>query len=376
MGIILLLLSFCAGEELCRETFPNCKCTYTSVVCVGESLRDVNTLFTTYPSLRETVARLEIHGSTFLNISEQFFCDNPNRDPLSSLIYLDLSSNNITEVYSTTFECTPNVETLILANNQWQVARNDTELGVGFFDSMSKLKHLDLARSLLYVFNGTVYVSKISKLFYNANLNFLTDLNITYNELNSLSTYSANKFCGLTVLERLNISHNNLSEPAMPDKKECFQNIKVLDFSANKMENLRGQFMDNIERVFNNYGRLENVFLNDNPFVCDCWLKATWYWLNATKVPVNKHQLKCTSRENPSLKDGETFFITDVNPDDLNCRGGLQLSHMLIKIIAGVIFAIIGITIVICMISKRGKILELCKREDGRGRYSQQEQLC
>lgn len=385
LGIMFLLISFSVGQELCRDKFPNCNCTDISVVCVGESLPDVKTLFREYPGLRKTVQRMEVHGATFQSMTEDFFCSDPTNESLVSLTNLNLASNNITEVYNTTFECIPNIETLILANNQWEVARNDTELGIGFFNSMANLKQLNLTNSFQYVWNGTVYVSKISKLFYQTTLNSLVDLDMSFNEFNSFSVYSANTLCGMPALKRLNMSHNNLSEPAMPNSKDCFQNLEVLDLSWNKMENLREQFTEQLDQVFEKYGKLLTVLLDGNPFICDCWLRMTWHWLNVTKSPVNKHQLKCTSRGNPSLKDGETYYITELNPDDLNCKGGLEPSSVFIKVITGVIFTVLGIAIVVCIYLNRAKLLKLCNREkrdsgDRRYRYSragtENEQLC
>lgn len=340
--------------DYCARDFEQCICTEEVVECHNEKTL-IDNLYNLYPGIKDNVTRIVITGSTFKEMPQNFFgsCRNEPSLVLRQLKYVDLSSNEIQTIHGKTFHCMPNIETLILRHNQWQIDKKDAQ--TGYFTSMPSLKTLDLTNTFEDVYDGTIHFSKLAKIFneHNVTMLHLENLYLGENEFVVLSEYGANSLCKLTGLRYLNFSHNYFIEPYMPTEPSCFGNLQTLDFSFNQISYLSDEFMKKIDDLSSRHS-LQTVHLEGNPFSCDCELIKTWKWLNTTTSVVDKTHLTCGSGYHSSYIGRR---VLDLQPSDMLCENmsTTQQSHAGTVVLV-IIFLVIIITAVSFVIVNRTKV--------------------
>ncbi|CAI0555271.1 unnamed protein product [Linum tenue] len=168
------------------------------------------------------------------NISILFGSTPHNSTWISPLIYLNLSSCNITRIPSFYLDFFPSLETLDLSHN--------------FLNSMTilpphmeSLQYLDLSYNMI---EGQLSIPWSPQLQY-----LLVDNN-------KLTGRMPHHICNITTLDVINLSNNSLSG-SIP---ECLVNLTDLTVLQLRMNNFHGS----VPSIFGNMSSLENLDLNDN----------------------------------------------------------------------------------------------------------------
>ena len=138
--------------------------------------------------------------------------------------------------------------------------------------------------------------------------------------------------------------------------ESLFNNIKHLDISGNKLENISNKFIDfftnsrsrlsfldisnnnltTLPRNIQNISSLETLRLSENSLKCSCenmWMKD---WLNRTDIIHDSTNISC---QMPSRKE---ILMMDMNPEDLNCpslESPKNTKHNLWKIPGYILFS-------------------------------------
>ncbi|XP_045197864.2 trophoblast glycoprotein-like [Mercenaria mercenaria] len=354
---LLCVLGIYVSESMdyCKGHFENCICTDTNVTCHNEVKlkHDITKLF---HYIKDDVIDITITGCNLKELPQNTFgsCRQDTSLVLHKLKKVDLSNNSISTIHGKSFHCAPKLETLILSNNAWQVDRGPNK--TGYFTSIESLKHLDLTNTFEEVWDGYLHITKLARVFNETDMTSLETLKLGYNEFFSFSVSAANSFCQLTSLKTLDLSHNNLEDPSLPTKPDCLENLEKLDFSYNRMTVLPQEFMDKLENLHN----LTEVKLDNNPYSCDCGLIQTWKWLNATKVTIlNKKELKCASGYHSSYTN---IPILSLSLSDLKCEMLGPPSNTAVKVVTGIIFAVVGLTLIAFLVVHREKVKLVCKK--------------
>lgn len=191
----------------------------------------------------------EIENSTFIN---------------STIFILDLSFNNVTEIYFVK-ENLANLTELYLNNNKI------TYIESGLFKKQTSLKKLDLSEneitkiepnalplaSLQYlnILDNRLVGNIETKMFSPAKfLRFLDLSNYNLSNINQLA------FIDMPVLARLNLSHNAI-EVIDTDNFRNMSNMYSLDLSFNKLEKLQfnNSIITNLKSAYLNNNKLANI---------------------------------------------------------------------------------------------------------------------
>ena len=177
------------------------------------------------------------------------------------LMYLDLSSNRIHTIDSTTFSLTPKLEVLLISNNSIAVL-DSTEFGW-----LTELRQLDISFNYLsQVSDGTFdknwklefmslrhnHIDRITNMTFRAQQN-LTNLDLSHNKI---SVIVQDAFLALQHLEWLSLAQNNIKEVST----NLCQSVKhVLHL------NLSGNIIDCINPPsFSQFSRLETLSIAHN----------------------------------------------------------------------------------------------------------------
>lgn len=161
----------------------------------------------------------------------EWFSDN------SSLTWLDLSENQLTEIPSTLLQKLPHLENLDLSNNRLE------RIPANSLNPLTKLERLSLQNNKLNMLDASVFQSMHS----------LTHLFLTQNTLNKLPQ---NLFQELTLLRHLNLDENQLSH-----------------IPPGLLDHLRSLDADGLD-------------LTVNPWLCDEKVEYLWRWLQNNKKKV------------------------------------------------------------------------------------------
>ena len=349
-GVYLSLLvlfcdvCFCDESGTCLGDFELCTCHKEKVECHGEKKLNGGDIINLYDDIDDECQNITITGSHFGELQKNFLgsCANAHELVLKKLTYLELSNCGIKTVHGKSFHCIPHLQTLILRDNQWQIDLDDEQ--IGYFTSMPEMLHLDLTNAFEDGEDGSTHFYKLAHIFKETDMTMLEQLELSHNEFIVLGRESANSMCQLTRLKFLNLSHNYFTEPAMPTEKNCFQHLEVLDLSHNDIDVLSPEFMTEVDYVYKSYNNLQHVYLNNNPFKCDCGLIDTWTWLSKTSSPVDKDAMLCSADSFHSSYAGKA--IISLTLDDLQCQQVQPQSNIAVHVVTGIIFTVIGITVV------------------------------
>ena len=292
-NVIILILSFNSVRVYSNQSWLNqttslyricskiCQeCSSLSIKCQNQNLTDLKLISNSMVNTE----RIVFTGNSILSIKKQIFFDQrPN------LKYIDLSENNLTLIDKNSFNNLSNLEQLILDKNSLNFTINDNIL---FLNTISgSLKHLSLRQNLkphsgmeLFFLNG--FSDKI-------NLFNLKELNL---EQNYLSKFDQSIFCNIPKLFELNLQSNNLSKIDL--NLNCINSLNLLNLKSNRFQNIDTNLIEKFNRLKQYQPNFE-VYLNDNPFKCDCNLYEFFKFLMEKNALGQMHQI---IKDIPSLK--------------------------------------------------------------------------
>ena len=214
--------------------------------------------------------------------------------PLQNLTFLDLRGNNLKYIYSKSpFESLVSLRVLHFEDNECSV------LPKNVFKSMKSLTSLHLnGNNLSVILSGTKEVLLFE------GLNKLEDIYIASNHLSTLPEYI---FRHQTSLDILHMENNKIS--ILNSKLFRFtKKLKSLDLSSNKIKVIN---KENVYYLKNLY----YLYLNYNPFMCDCELLWFREWIDQTKISLpSKQSFRCFG---PKEWNGKSLLEFDKNK--INC---------------------------------------------------------
>ncbi|XP_041913144.1 carboxypeptidase N subunit 2-like isoform X3 [Alosa sapidissima] len=207
---------------------------------------------------------------------------------LTKLRDLRLNSNNISSISMKAFDNLEQLQTLDLSKNN--LAKIPDDIWSGKLTNLEEINIQD--NKITYLQTSSKSHEKLERLFLGNNLlnelpkeafAHLPVLKILGLQKNNIASFSQGVFSKLTQLALLDISNNKienlpqgvfeglgkLSELNLEGnlihtlKAEALPSLKTLKLSNNKLKSLTGVPLE----VF---GKIENVYLDDNPWLCDC----------------------------------------------------------------------------------------------------------
>lgn len=342
-AVLSLTFDECGGNCITTEQGKTVTCKNVDLSTITElNLTNVETLGITMCNLPN------VPPFIFSN------CSTDTSKELGNMKKLFLNGNAISEISEHAFECLPNLDTLSLANNSWFV-RNNTKV----FKPIPKLKKLDLNGAFDHMYNETTrIVIRLSRVFYETNLDNLEELHLNKNNLLVFTAESSDTLCRFTKLKYLDLSQNYLGKVSL---SACNKELVYLNLSANSFERITKeelQIYDNIQKFSPNF----TINLKDNNWDCDCNLKDFVKWLKLTNVTV-------VYKEHYRCHDGLSFNKTLVKLDDpdLVCRS-YPMSEIVKTpiIVMGMILAVVCIVLIIALFTKRRSVKNWFKKFKGR----------
>ena len=239
--------------------------------------------------------------------------------PLKSLTYLDLGNNNLHQIFQVLFEPLKSLRRLDLSGNGCCDRMQETT-----FESLTSLRYLHLERNNL----SNYVASKGADLLFKG-LSELKEIHLSSNKIQRISDSLLRDQVNL---ELLKLDGNRISGWG-PNLFKFTKNLTKLDLSHNKIGVLS-------EGSIGNLGNLAEMYLIDNPFVCNCDLLWFRGWLDSTMVSLpGKESYKCAS---PEQWRGKHFL--EFTKDKINCTfvskyasaiAGSVVAALLISLITG-----------------------------------------
>lgn len=162
------------------------------------------------------------------------------------------------------------------------------------FKGLTNLVELDLSNNLLTgIPSGTF-----------RDVPFLRDLTMAYNPIQKIDGHALQT---LPSLVKLDLSHCELQSIA-PKAFEALELLELLKLNGNKLTELRPRTVETLSK-------LHGIELHDNPWACDCRLRAAKVWLTENNIPYPVSPI-CAS--GPPRAVDRTF--AELNVDDFACK--------------------------------------------------------
>ncbi|CAK1582595.1 unnamed protein product [Parnassius mnemosyne] len=238
-----------------------------------------------------TVRQIVLKSNKITNLEKHSFSQ------LMMLTNLTLDDNQISELKRDVFFNLPNLHILHLSNN------NISLLHEGCFKHLNNLLELNLDYNYISVVTREMLegLENLSRL--NLRSNKLAMIgNLAFSELwglkelmldnNAIEYISERAFGGLAQLRKLTLSGNRLST-FYEDILEDTRNLAVLDLKDNLLTFMSYETVRNI--VENDKSVSSVVYLDGNPFKCNCRLSWIYNLLNETKSSEMKEALEKVS---------------------------------------------------------------------------------
>lgn len=162
------------------------------------------------------------------------------------------------------------------------------------FQGLTNLVELDLSENLL---------TSVPSATFN-DMPFLRDLNLAKNPIQKLEGEAFKTVPGLV---KLDLSHCQLGYIA-PNAFEGVELMEMLRLNGNHLSVLQPHTVDRLRR-------LHGVELHDNPWHCDCHLRAAKLWLTSNNIPYPVPPV-CSS--GPHRVQNRTF--AELHVDDFACK--------------------------------------------------------
>lgn len=173
---------------------------------------------------------------------------------------LDMNGNNLQILPRDTFNRIglTNLQKIYLRN--CRLGQIDGEA----FNGLTNLVELDLSNNLLTAVPSAILPSIPS----------LRDLTISGNPIQKIESHV---FKATHTLNKLDLSHCDIQTIA-PDAFKGLTSLHSLKLNGNKLAELRTRTIDTLTK-------LHNIELHDNPWICDCRLRAAKIWLAENNIP-------------------------------------------------------------------------------------------
>lgn len=203
---------------------------------------------------------------------------------------LDMSGNNLQILPRDTFIRTGlvNLQKVYLRN--CRIGQIDDDA----FKGLTNLVELDLSHNLLTAIPSLTLTHIAS----------LRELTMASNPIQKVES---NAFASTHSLTKLDLSHCDIQTIA-PDAFKDLASLHSLKLNGNKLSELRPRTIETLRR-------LHNVELHDNPWLCDCRLRAAKIWLTDNNIPYPVAPI-CSG--GPERVIDRTF--AELHVDDFACR--------------------------------------------------------
>ncbi|KAI1731045.1 leucine rich repeat domain-containing protein [Ditylenchus destructor] len=225
--------------------------------------------------------------------------------------WLNLAHNRISNMHTSAFENLPNLEQLLLNNNQL------TTLQPQILSSLKNLRQLSLAHNQINETQESAF----------ANLPQLEKLSLSYNRLR---TMKEGIFHRVTNLAQLDLSHNRIEAFDLDFMEENVQRLKWLDLSHNvirkleisqarhsliqlHVQNNQLEFIDN--KMLQGFEKLLSVDLSHNDLI-EVEANAFWKSHNLRKIILSDNNLRVIWKE--TFSDQILIHTLDLGNNVLN----------------------------------------------------------
>ncbi|XP_055640922.1 amphoterin-induced protein 2-like [Toxorhynchites rutilus septentrionalis] len=203
---------------------------------------------------------------------------------------LDMSGNNLQILPKETFSRANllNLQKLYLRNCRLG------QIDDGAFAGLTNLVELDLSLNLLTAVPSASFQYIAS----------LRDLTLARNHIQKIDSHA---FRNVTSLNKLDLSYCEIQTIA-PQAFEGLTSLHSLKLNGNQLSELRPKTIETLSK-------LHGVELHENPWVCDCRLRATKVWLADNNIP---YPIAPICAGGPERIIGKTFG--DLHVDDFACK--------------------------------------------------------
>jgi kekkon-1 len=212
-----------------------------------------------------------------------------NIDPSTQV--LDMSGSNLQTLTGETFRRAEllNLQRLFLRN--CRLGQIDDKA----FDGLTNLIELDLSHNLLTSVPAATFQFITS----------LRDLTLASNPIQKIENHA---FSNILSLTKLDVSHCDL-QSISASAFEGLVSLHSLKLNGNKLSELRGRTVETLSK------KLHWIELHDNPWLCDCRLRATKLWLTENNIP---YPVAPTCAGGPDRVIDKTF--SELHVDDFACK--------------------------------------------------------
>lgn len=208
----------------------------------------------------------------------------------------------------------PQTQVLDMSENNLQILPRDTFIRIGLvnlqkvylrdcrlgqidssaFNGLTNLVELDLSNNLLTAIPSAI-------------LAFIPSLRELSMARNPIQKIDSQIFRDQHTLAKLDLSHCDIQTVA-PEAFKGLTHLQVLKLNGNKLNELRPRTIDTLDK-------LSNIELHDNPWICDCRLRAAKMWLNQRRLVPSIAPL---CRSGPERVIDRTF--DELTEDDFACK--------------------------------------------------------
>ena len=226
---------------------------------------------------------------------------------------LDLSRNNISAISGKSFHATPDLQALILDDNEWYV----TDRAPRIFSSFFELKTLSLnnAFSSSPDTKTDIQVSTLTDVFEGSEMYWLEYL---YLERNKLVEVHESIFQSLPSLRFLSLANNMIVSVHNIWNSSCHEKtyytdmykerclLETLDLSSNRINVIPMALINELQLMKS----FKSLNISDNPLNCDCNMAPFILWLQQNESNSAKiHQVHSLECKYPSHLKGKCIGI-------------------------------------------------------------------
>lgn len=218
---------------------------------------------------------------------------------------LDMSGSNLQILTSETFIRAEllNLQKLYLRNCRLGQIEDRA------FDGLTNLIELDLSHNLLTSIPAATFQSITS----------LRDLTLASNPIQKIESHAFNNILSLS---KLDVSHCDL-QSISPSAFEKLEYLQTLKLNGNKLSELRPKTVETLSK-------LHWVELHDNPWLCDCRLRATKLWLTEKNIP---YPVAPVCSGGPERVIDKSF--ADLHVDDFACKPEMLPMRRFVDAVSG-----------------------------------------
>lgn len=211
-----------------------------------------------------------------------------NIDPSTQV--LDMSGSNLQVLPGETFRRAELLNLQKLYLRKCRLGQIDDKA----FEGLTNLIELDLSHNLLTSVPAATFQYITS----------LRDLTLASNPIQKIESHA---FSNILSLTKLDVSHCDL-QSISASAFENLDSLHSLKLNGNKLSELRGRTVETLSK-------LHWVELHDNPWLCDCRLRATKLWLTENNIP---YPVAPTCSGGPERVIDKSF--SELHVDDFACK--------------------------------------------------------